>query len=98
MARIIAIIVVIVIVWMLLRKPGAGRSRGNENAGSADKRGLYCEILGIGRDAGNEEIKDAYRNKIKEYHPDKFHNQPEWVKKQAVEMTQKINEAYKYLG
>jgi DnaJ-class molecular chaperone len=30
----------------------------------------YYEILGIGRDATTEQIKEAWRSKIKEHHPD----------------------------
>ena len=44
-----------------------------------------------------EELKKKKLELIKEYHPDKYHNQPERVKKLAEEKTKKINEAYDYL-
>jgi len=53
----------------------------------------YYDILGITSYATQDEIKKAYRDKIKEYHPDKFTNEPDWVKKQAEEMSKKLNEA-----
>lgn len=44
-----------------------------------------------------EELKKKKLELIKEYHPDKYHKQPERVKKLAEEKTKKINEAYDYL-
>ena len=59
----------------------------------------YYDLLGINPNALQEEIKRAYRNKMKEYHPDKFESHSEeWVKKHADEMCKKINEAYEVVG
>lgn len=44
-----------------------------------------------------EELKKKKIELVKEYHPDKYHNQPERVKKLAEEKMKKINEAYDYL-
>jgi len=59
----------------------------------------YYEILGIGKHATEEEIKKAYRRKMRDYHPDK-HNASdfEWVKKEADRMTKLIQEAYDALS
>ncbi len=54
------------------------------------------EVLGIGKNASLKEIKDAYRNKIKQWHPDNFINDPT-KKKIAEQMAREIIEAYKYL-
>lgn len=50
------------------------------------------KVLGVSRDATKEEIKKAYRQKGKEYHPDLHPNDPEATKKMS-----EINEAYDML-
>jgi DnaJ-class molecular chaperone len=55
--------------------------------------------LGIGQKATTEQIKKAYHQKMREYHPDK-HNTSDfgWVKEEASRMTQMIQEAYSVLS
>ena len=53
----------------------------------------YYKLLGVDRNATEEEIKKAYRVKAFEYHPDK--NQGNTA---AEEMFKKINEAYSVLS
>jgi len=50
------------------------------------------EILGIGKNATEEEINIAYRKLIKQYHPDKYVGNP--LAGLAAEKIQEINEAY----
>lgn len=50
-------------------------------------------VLGVSRDASKEEIKKAYRQKAKEYHPDLHPNDPK-----AAEKMNEINEAYDMLS
>lgn len=52
----------------------------------------YYEILGIGRNASEDEIKAAFRKLVRQYHPD--------VNKEedAEEKFKKINEAYAVLS
>ena len=52
----------------------------------------YYSILGVGKDAGEDEIKSAYRRLAKKYHPD-LNKTPE-----AAEKFKEINEAYSVLG
>lgn len=50
------------------------------------------EVLGVTPDATDEQIKTAYRNLAKKYHPDKYVNSP--LKDVADEKMKEINEAY----
>ena len=50
------------------------------------------EVLGVSRSSGMDEIKAAYRNLAKKYHPDNFSGSP--LQEVANEKMQEINEAY----
>jgi molecular chaperone DnaJ len=56
----------------------------------AEKRDYY-EVLGIGRDATNEDIKKAFRKLAFQYHPDHNHDDS------ASEKFKELNEAYEVL-
>ncbi len=53
------------------------------------------EVLGIKEGASEEEIKRAYRELVKKYHPDQYRDNP--LAKLAEEKLAEINEAYDYL-
>jgi cell division protein FtsN len=55
----------------------------------------YYTALELSHGASFEEIKAAYKKLIKQYHPDRFHNDAE-KHKAAVEISQKLNIAYSY--
>ena len=53
------------------------------------------EALGLKPGASQEEIKKAYRNLIKQYHPDQYGDNP--LKDLAEEKMREINTAYDML-
>src|SRR5579863_6502939 len=53
----------------------------------------YYELLGVSRGASAEDLKKAYRNLAKKYHPDANPNN-----KEAEEKFKEINEAYEILS
>jgi len=58
----------------------------------ADKRDYY-EILGVGKQAGDDEIKKAYRKQAKKYHPDANPGD-----KTAEDKFKEVSEAYNILS
>ena len=54
------------------------------------------DVLGIRRGASKDEIRAAYRELVKRYHPDKFQSNPDMLKL-AEEKMKEVNEAYNYL-
>jgi molecular chaperone DnaJ len=53
------------------------------------------EVLGIREGASEDEIKRAYRELVKKYHPDQYTDNP--LSKLAEEKLSEINEAYDYI-
>lgn len=53
------------------------------------------EVLGVSENASDEEIKKAYKELVKKYHPDKYQDNP--LANLAEEKLQEINEAYDIL-
>lgn len=75
--------------WQDFRKQWQGRA---ENCKTYDKqntnsyRPTWCKVLGVSFNASETEIKDAYKQLAKKYHPD--------VNKGGSEQMKTVNEAY----
>jgi len=54
----------------------------------------WSEVLGIPPDAVETQIKDAYRRRIAEYHPDRIATMAEEIRSLAGARTAEINAAY----
>ena len=54
------------------------------------------EVLGIKEGASQDEIKKAYRELAKKYHPDQYGDNP--LRNSAEEKMRELNEAYDYLS
>jgi len=57
---------------------------------------FYYEVLGLKYGASVNDIKDAYKKLISQYHPDKVANLGPELQSLAQKKTQDINEAYQY--
>ena len=53
----------------------------------------YYEVLGVSKDASQDEIKSAFRKLAKKYHPDLNKDDPN-----AADKFKEVSEAYEVLG
>ena len=53
------------------------------------------QILGVSENASDEEIKKAYRELARKYHPDNYHDNP--LEDLAQEKMKEINAAYEQI-
>ena len=58
------------------------------------KKRDYYEVLGVGRNAGAEDIKRAYRRRALKYHPDNYKGD----KAEAEQRFKELAEAYEVLS
>jgi DnaJ-class molecular chaperone len=72
----------------------------NRNTREPKKSGSHYDILGVGPNATEAEIKAAYRKMANQYHPDRFRTKDnrDNISKEDNEYFQKINAAYEILG
>ena len=54
----------------------------------AEKRDYY-DVLGVGKDASDDDLKKAFRSLARKYHPDKNPDDPE-----AERLFKEVQEAY----
>lgn len=58
----------------------------------------YLKVLGLNKNFTEKELKNAYKNLAKKFHPDNFNNASEIEQLRAKEKMQEINEAYDELN
>jgi DnaJ like chaperone protein len=80
------------------KKPDTEKSTGRPSPADDELKTAY-EALGVEASVSDAELKDAYRKKISQYHPDKLAGQgmPDFIIKAATEQFQKIRAAYEYI-
>ena len=78
------------------RRTGADKNSERERTAGENEFDPY-QVLRITTDASKEEIKAAYVNLIKQYHPDKVSHLGQEFQKLADEKAQLINRAYEIL-
>ncbi len=79
---------------------GSGNAGSEHSSPSQPKRAKAFdayEVLGISRSASGDAIQTAYRERMKEYHPDKVAHLGEELQKLAHVKSQEIQRAYRQL-
>ena len=66
---------------------------GNSGASSSFDKDPY-KVLGISKDASDEEVRKAYRKMAMKYHPDRVADMSEEMQRNAAEQMKEINQAY----
>ena len=73
------------------QKQNNGKSESNEKSSADD---AWYEILEVNENASMDEITNAYKKKIRQYHPDKVESLGSELKKLAEKKSKEINSAY----
>ncbi|MEJ5286858.1 MAG: hypothetical protein CH6_1525 [Candidatus Kapaibacterium sp.] len=76
-----------------LRNSKTARNTKNKDFRKITLEEAYA-ILGLKSDATFEEVKIAYKKKVKEYHPDLLQNMGEELKELATQKIKEINYAF----
>jgi uncharacterized membrane protein YkvA (DUF1232 family) len=92
-----------VIYWFFF-KPFIDDLRGKTNSNAEKEKpsdekkpAPPWQILGVSKNAGTEEIKKAYHDKIRQYHPDLVNKMGPEIQKVAANESRKINQAFAQL-
>jgi len=71
------------------------RLRGRSRSKVVQQKKAWHEVLGVAPSASSDEIRDAYKRKMSQYHPDKVASLGEEFMEIAVNKSKEINVAYK---
>ncbi len=84
--------------WFWKRLPkipsGASSSSRSEGGGTSPERFDPYEVLGISRGASQEQIRQAYHECLRQYHPDRVDGLGDELQKLALDRTLDIRRAY----
>ncbi|MCB4796118.1 J domain-containing protein [Pseudomonas sp. NP21570] len=84
-------------IWLeAIHEQDSQSSNSNPSSGSREIADALS-LLGLQWGATKNEIKNAYRKKVSEYHPDKVQGLGDKIKKIALEETQNLNKAVEIL-
>ena len=90
--RLLLIGVAIYLLWRWMTKQEKPRIAHDPRPPVSDKP--PWEILGIGRDASQDEVRAAYQSLVSQYHPDKVADMGPELREVAEKHTKEINAAY----
>lgn len=79
------------------RARGSRRSSGASTRKASTRRRAASRVLGVSPWASPETIREAYQEKVKQFHPDQFRDSDEKTHRQAEEKMARINRAYQIL-
>jgi DnaJ-domain-containing protein 1 len=91
----------------ILPDPGNGNAANSSSSGRASSSGAvgkcpdcakYYSVLGLDGNATEKEIKQAYRDLTKVWHPDRFSENDERLRCKAEERLKEINGAYSHIS
>lgn len=77
---------------------GHHQNQGNYFGTPFEDKTKYYSVLGVQSGATKDEIKKAYRDLAKKYHPDRFANESQDIKDYNEKKFKEINEAYEKLN
>ena len=79
-------------IGMFSKKPRDARS--NQSSSDSPIAGNPYAVLGVSEQASQDDIEQAYRRMISDYHPDKVANAADEIKALAERRAREINAAY----
>ncbi|MGX8712492.1 MAG: TerB family tellurite resistance protein [bacterium] len=75
-----------------------GRYSSNQTFTQSHNQKDPYKVLGITKDATDEEVKKAYRRMAMKYHPDRVAGMSEEIQRNAAEQMKEINQAYEQIN
>lgn len=98
--RLFTFIIVLSIIWRLIKVFLKSHRAASSSTGNSSSTGQQAavenpyKVLEVSERATNSEIKEAYRKKLQEYHPDKVNHMGPELKSLAGKKTSEIIEAF----